>query len=210
GSRRGTYVLDGADVASRFPLVASERGHWILSIKDGWSGFVDAGGGPQTRVAVTDWVAASGAQADQHGVRRVVLTEGTHVALDVGDFTLLLRLVRPEVRLATALIGRFDTTFASAMALPGLLGLLFVVAYLLLPVPAEPALVENPPDRFVELLKAPPLPKAPEKKQVADEKSAEKSSSKKQQRQHNHTPVARTKQVNDIVSKLTKKPEKQQ
>ena len=210
GSRRGTYVLDGADVASRFPLVASERGHWILSIKDGWSGFVDAGGGPQTRVAITDWVAASGAQADQHGVRRVVLTEGTHVALDIGDFTLLLRLVRPEVRLPTALIGRFDTTFASAMALPGLLGLVFVVAYLLLPVPAEPPLVENPPDRFVELLKAPPLPKAPEKKKVADEKSAEKSSSKKQKSTRNDTPVARTKQVSDIVSKLTKKPEKQQ
>jgi len=210
GSRRGTYVLDGADVASRFPLVASERGHWILSIKDGWSGFVDAGGGPQTRVAITDWVAASGAQADQHGVRRVVLTEGTHVALDIGDFTLLLRLVRPEARLATALIGRFDTTFASAMALPGLLGLLFVVAYLLLPVPAEPPLVENPPDRFVELLKAPPLPKAPEKKQVADEKSSEKSSTKKQHQTRNDTPVARTKQVSDIVSKLTKKPEKQQ
>jgi pSer/pThr/pTyr-binding forkhead associated (FHA) protein len=210
GNRRGTYVLEGADVASRFPLVASERGHWILSVKDGWSGFVDAGGGPQTRVAISDWVAASGAQADQHGVRRVVLTEGTHVALDIGAFTLLLRLVRPEARLATALIGRFDTTFATALALPGLLGLLFTVAYLLLPVPPEPPLVENPPDRFVELLKAPPPPKAPEKKQVADEKSAEKSSSKKQQRQRNDTPVARTKQVSDIVSKLTKKPEKQQ
>jgi predicted component of type VI protein secretion system len=209
GSKRGTYVLDRADVASRFPLVASERGHWILSIKDGWSGFVDAGGGPQTRVAITDWVAASGAQADKNGVRRVVLTEGTHVALDIGDFTLLLRLVRPEVRLHTALIGRFDTTFASAMALPGLLGLLFVVAYLLLPVPAEPPIVENPPDRFVELLKAPPPPKAPEKKQVADEKSSEKSSSKKERPTRNDTPVARTKQVSDIVSKLTKKPEKQ-
>jgi hypothetical protein len=211
GSRRGTYVLVGADIANRFPLVASERGHWILSVKDGWSGFVDAGGGPQTRVAITDWVAASGAQPDQHGVRRVVLTEGTHVALDIGDFTLLLRLVRPEARLPVQLFGTFDTTFATALAFPALFGLLFAVAYLLLPIPPEPPLVENPPDRFVELLRAPPPPKAPEKKQVADEKSSEKSSTKKQTRnQRNDTPVARTKQVSDIVSKLTKKPQKQE
>jgi outer membrane biosynthesis protein TonB len=211
GSRRGTYVLEGADVPSKFPLVASERGHWILSVRDGWSGFVDAGGGPQTRVALTDWVAASGAQPDQHGVRRVVLTEGTHVALGIGDFTLLLRLVRPEVRIPTPLFGKFDTTFATSLSLPGLFGLLFAVAYLLLPVPPEPPLVENPPDRFVELLKAPPPPKSPEKKKVEDEKSAEKSSEKKQKRtERSDAPVARTKQVNDIVSKLTKKPEKQQ
>ena len=211
GSRRGTYVLDGADVPSKFPLVASDRGHWILSVRDGWSGFVDAGGGPQTRVALTDWVAASGAQPDQHGVRRVVLTEGTHIALDIGDFTLLLRLVRPETRLPTPLFGKFDTTFASALALPGLFGLLFTVAYLLLPVPAEPPLSENPPDRFVELLKAPPPPKSPEKKKVQDEKSDEKSKpDKRQKKSHNDAPVQRTKQVNDIVSKLTKKPEKQQ
>ena len=211
GSKRGTYVLDGADVPSRFPLVASERGHWILSVRDGWSGFVDAGGGPQTRVAITDWVAASGAQPDQHGVRRVVLTEGTHVALEIGDFTLLLRLVRPEARLPRAPMGKFDTTFATALSLPGLFGLIFTVAYLLLPVPPEPPLVENPPDRFVELLKAPPPPKSPEKKKVQDEKSAEKSSEKKQKRSdRNDTPVQRTKQVSDIVSKLTKKPEKQQ
>ncbi len=212
GSRRGTYVLEGADLPnSRFPLIASERGHWILSVKDGWSGFVDAGGGPQTRVAISNWVAASGAEADQHGVRRVVLTEGTHVALDIGDFTLLLRLVRPEARLPAHLFGRFDTTFAAALSLPALFGLLFTIAYLLLPVPAEPPLVENPPDRFVELLRAPPPPKSPDKKKVQDEKSDDKSKSQKRQKKsHNDTPVARTKQVSDIVSKLTKKVEKQE
>jgi hypothetical protein len=211
GSKRGTYVLEGAELPNRFPLVSSERGHWVLSVKDGWSGFVDAGGGPQTRLAIRDWVAASGAQPDANGVRRVVLGEGTHVALDIGDFTLLLRLVRPEARLPAQLIGRFDTTFATALALPGLFGLLFTIAYLLLPVPPEPPLSENPPDRFVELLKAPPLPKGPEKKQVADDKSDDKSKSQKQQRKRtNDAPVARTKQVSDIVSKLTKKPEKQQ